>query len=527
MDYALILFLLVFSFSLLGLVATWIRARFAATGWMVLHLAILMLAVVGRWGEQPAIVYAAASLWFLLILLPGVIWRLYNRRFLQQEYAAARRLARIISWLHPADGWRELPKIIHALELSKQGQLAAASDVLNRFHDVKSLTGLVAVAILYRITDQWEEAVAWQSRHTREIERQREFFSFVLRAYGETGDVPGLVQYYDRHRRQIGKLVPMTHRDMCRLMLFAFCGKRQAVEGLCAGSLAVLPVPTRAFWLATADLQAGESESAKRQLEELLPAADPLLRRAIERRLSRIAALPAPLDAPAERVVEEASREQGHEERFGVQRSLFSRRARGTQLLMALNAAMFVVESCLGGSTDPDVLFRLGAFFAPAVRAGQWWRLITAGFLHFGALHLAMNMLGLWILGPFVEFALGFRRFVLVYLLTGVGAAAMVMAFASAASAETLSVGASGSIMGLVGATGALMLRGWLREKALVAKRRLVLMFLIVATQALLDCAIPQFSMTAHLSGALIGFAATLLLPDRLKLPASPQPPAK
>ena len=65
-------------------------------------------------------------------------------------------------------------------------------------------------------------------------------------------------------------------------MLFAFCGKRQAAEGVLNGSLAMLPRAVEAFWLATADLAAGKAESAKRLFEELLPAADPMMRRAIE-----------------------------------------------------------------------------------------------------------------------------------------------------------------------------------------------------------------------------------------------------
>jgi len=60
------------------------------------------------------------------------------------------------------------------------------------------------------------------------------------------------------------------------------------------------------------------------------------------------------------------------------------------------------------------------------------------------------------------------------------------------------------------------MLRGWLREKALSARKRLGAMFLIVAMQTVFDALVPQVSMTAHLSGALIGFAASLILRDRL-----------
>ena len=501
--------------------------RFAAPGWMVLYLAVLLLCCAGWLLKQPAIIDAAAAVWFLLILLPGLIARPYNRRMMQQKYAAARRVARILSWLHPADGCRELPEIVHALELAQQGELAAASEMLNRFQNVTSLIGLSAIANLYRITNQWEEFLAWQSRHPRELARHSQLLPIILRTRGEVGDVRGLVELYDRHRKQIRKLVPITYRDTCRLMLFAFCGKRQAVESLCAGTLAVFPASVRAFWLATADLEAGEAESAKRQFEELLPAADPLLRAAIERRLSRISLRPEPLDATAERIVAEAATEHGHEEKFGAQRSLFSKRARATQIFIALNVFMFVAESCLGGGTNMRVLYRLGALFPPAVRAGEWWRLIASMFLHYGALHLTMNMLGLWFLGPFVEFALGFRRFMLVYLLAGIGSMATVLAFSSGAHAESLTVGASGCVMGLVGATGSLMFRGWLRENALAAKRRLGLMLLIVSMEALFDSMVPQVSMTAHLSGALIGFVATLVLRDRLRPPAPQQPALK
>ena len=523
MDYDIVLFWLL-CFSCLGsLVLTWTRLRFTAPGWIALYLAILLLSLTGWLLEQPAIVYAAAATWFLLVLVPGLIGRLFNRRFMQQEYGAACRLARIISWLHPADGWRELPEITGALDLAQQGDLAAASDALSRVQGVKSLIGLAAIVHLYRVTNQWEELLVWQSRHPQEIERYPQILPALLRARGETGDVRGLVELYDGKRREIGKLAPTTSRDMCRLMLFAFCGERSAVKGLCAGNLAVLPPQTRAFWRATADLKAGESESARRQLEDLRLGADPLLHRAIERRLSQISNPPEPLDASAERVVAEAARECGHEETFGVQPSLFSNRASGTQTLMLLNVLTFVAESCQGGSTSLEVLYRMGALFPPAVREGEWWRLITAAFLHHGALHLAMNMLGLWFLGPFVEFALGFRRFVLLYLLAGTGSMAMVLALSSGADAEPLTVGASGCVMGLVGATGLLMLRGWLREKALAAKRRLVLMLLIVATQIVFDSTVPQVSMTGHLSGAFIGFAAAIVLRDRLRPPAPQQ----
>jgi len=128
------------------------------------------------------------------------------------------------------------------------------------------------------------------------------------------------------------------------------------------------------------------------------------------------------------------------------------------------------------------------------------------------------------VLGPFMEFALGFRRYLLVYLIAGVGSMGTVMLFASGARKEQLTVGASGCIMGLVGATGALMLRGWLRHRASTAKRRLVATVVIVVMQTTFDSMVPQVSMTAHLSGVLIGFFVMLAFRDRLMAAEEPLP---
>jgi rhomboid protease GluP len=460
----------------------------------------------------------------LLVLLPAWLGKLYYQRFLEQKFATAWRLARLISWLHPADGWRNQPEIVRALDLAQRGDLTAALKTLKRFEGIKSSIGLAAITNLYRLTNQWEELLAWHARHRQEVAPYPQLLPVFLRAFGETGDLRGLVDLYEVHRRQIGRLIPAASRDLCRLMLFAFCGKRQLVEGLFAGNLRILPAPVREFWLATADSGAGASESAQHSLELLLPQADPSMRAAIQRRLSRIRILPDQPDAVAEDLIQSAALEHGHDESFGARPSLFSKQARGTRILILVNVILFTAEIYFGGGTNGVVLYRLGGLFPPAVHAGQWWRLLTSLFLHLGALHLAMNMFALWLLGPFAEAALGFLRFLLVYLLAGIGSMGVVVTFASGPHGQQLTVGASGCIMGIVGATGALMLRGWLREKALSAKRRLIGMVVIVAMQTVFDSVVTQVSMAAHLSGAIIGFVITLVLRDRLWSPAPYSP---
>ena len=513
MSNDIVLFWVVCLVALTGLMMSIRRIRSGGRGWALLLTLILVLNLAGGLSRRGALVYAALATWLLLVLVPALLAKLSQRRLLQQHYGTAYRLARIISWLHPADGLREQPRILNAIRLAEAGQFDPAAEILKRYKTSKSQTDLWVVASLFRVTGQWEDMLAWEAQRTQALERAPELMPYLLRARGETGDVAGLVDLYSRRQKQIANLHSPILRDLCRLMLFSFTGKRKSVEHLLnASSLRLMPTPTQNFWLATTELFAGERALAKEQFEALLPHADPVTRRAIERRLVQILDRQMTLDAAREQTIERAALEQSHEERFGAKPTLFSNRTRVTQTLIALNLIMFLVEVLFRASEDPYGLYQLGALFPPAVRAGEWWRLVTSLFLHFGPLHLVFNMIGLWFLGPFVEFAIGSRKFTLVYLLTGIVSMLFVMAFASGPAGERLTVGASGSIMGLVGATGALMVPGWLKEKAVAARKRLLSMIAFVTIQTAMDAVIPEVSMTAHLTGAAVGFVVTMLL---------------
>jgi rhomboid protease GluP len=316
MENDVAIFWVVCFYCLFGLFSV-LKRLSSSHGWVAVYLAILAVDVAGLLWERPAIIYAAGGLWLLLVLIPGLMSRACQRRILQQDHAAARRLARIISWLHPFDGWRQQPEILHALELARRGEITPAMETLKHFREVKSLMGLAAIGNLYRITGRWEEYLVWEGVHRQEIEKYPQLLQMRLRSRAETGDLKGLVQLYDQHKKQIAKLTPATSRDLCRVILFAFCGRSQEVERLFAGSLSILPSRTRGFWLAMADWSAGKIESAKLQWEGLLPTADPQTRLAIEQRLSRIAIPPQTLAESDLRVIADAANERGPDENFG------------------------------------------------------------------------------------------------------------------------------------------------------------------------------------------------------------------
>jgi membrane associated rhomboid family serine protease len=133
-----------------------------------------------------------------------------------------------------------------------------------------------------------------------------------------------------------------------------------------------------------------------------------------------------------------------------------------TKILIALNVAIFIAAQIYGDRlVEALVLFGRAATspFDGAVEGvaeGQWYRLLSSMFLHQDAWHVAMNMIGLWFLGPPLEAALGRLRFTAVYLLSGLGGSVLTY-FLVAPNQPSL--GASGAIFGLFGAMVVLMRR--------------------------------------------------------------------
>ena len=189
-------------------------------------------------------------------------------------------------------------------------------------------------------------------------------------------------------------------------------------------------------------------------------------------------------------------------------------RAPAVLILILLNAAAFLFEISFGDSNDPEVLHQIGALEPYAVVAqGQYWRLFTALFLHGGFAHLLFNLFALYVLGPPLERAIGTVRFAVCYLISGLASSAGVVLLTVIGLVQvTQLVGASGCIMGIVGAWAGFLLR---HRHAPHAKQRLANIFMIIVIQTAFDLSTPQVSMAAHLCGLIAGFFLGLVLTPR------------
>lgn len=224
--------------------------------------------------------------------------------------------------------------------------------------------------------------------------------------------------------------------------------------------------------------------------------------------------IPAPVGHQCPQCVADARREF----RAGPGRRAAAARVRhtsATMILLGLIVAMFVVEVLVGGPgalmTGPSssTLVRLGASVAlyPSgsgvigVATGQYWRLVTATFLHAGIIHIAFNAYALWIFGTVVEQELGTARFLLIYVVTGIVAGAASYAFGP----DAVGVGASGAIFGLF---GAFVTYNYRRRHLAIAAARLRMAVTLVVLNTVLALSIPGIDWRAHVGGFFAGLIA-------------------
>jgi rhomboid protease GluP len=187
-------------------------------------------------------------------------------------------------------------------------------------------------------------------------------------------------------------------------------------------------------------------------------------------------------------------------------------RPRATYALLALVLVAFVVETLAGGSQRTDVLVRLGAKVTPLIAAGEYWRLFTSMFLHIGLVHLAFNSYALIVIGTELEQLLGWGRFLLLYLLSG-----LFGSLASYAFSFNLSAGASGAIFGLIGALAAFLL---LHHQRLGTwgRRRLSNVAFLIVVNLFFGFTQPGIDNLAHLGGLLSGLGLGWALAPRYEV---------
>lgn len=182
--------------------------------------------------------------------------------------------------------------------------------------------------------------------------------------------------------------------------------------------------------------------------------------------------------------------------------------------LIALNVIYFLYLEVAGSSEDTLFMLEHGAMYAPLVLGNhEYYRLLTSVFMHFGIEHIVNNMLVLFVIGDNLERALGKVKYLVFYLLCGVGANIASMMIGMHSPVQAVGAGASGAIFGVIGGLlyAVAVNRGRLED---LSTRQLVIMVIFSLYFGFTSTGVDN---VAHVAGLVIGVVLAMVLYRRPK----------
>ena len=179
------------------------------------------------------------------------------------------------------------------------------------------------------------------------------------------------------------------------------------------------------------------------------------------------------------------------------------------KIIIAVNILVFLVLEMLGDTESGSFMYAHGALYPDVVLVdGEWYRLFTCMFIHFGIRHIGNNMLILFFLGDNLERALGHVKYVVLYLISGLCGSTVSLAYMVKSGDYAVAGGASGAIFGVIGALIYVVIRNKGRLEDLTAGR----LIFMAALSLYYGFTAEGVDNLAHLGGLVSGILLAVVL---------------
>lgn len=178
-----------------------------------------------------------------------------------------------------------------------------------------------------------------------------------------------------------------------------------------------------------------------------------------------------------------------------------------TYILIALNILIYLVSVIKSKSLfeiDIYTLVNMGAKINILINKGEVWRFITSAFLHGGLVHIGFNMMALKVIGAQVEELYGWKKYLAIYFASALGGSLLSYIL----SPESISVGASGAVFGLLGA----MLVFGVKRKAIIGKSFMLNIIQVIAFNIIIGLSVSNIDNFGHFGGLILGGITALIL---------------
>ena len=187
---------------------------------------------------------------------------------------------------------------------------------------------------------------------------------------------------------------------------------------------------------------------------------------------------------------------------------MYRKKAPCTVALIVVNVAVFIFLSFGGMTEDAYYMLQNGAMYLPLLQQGEYYRLITSIFLHFGFSHLVNNMLMLGVMGWQLELVVGKIKFLIIYFAAGIGGNMLSALVEMRTGDFAVSAGASGAIYGIIGALLYIAVRNH-GQIGNVSGQGILVMIALTLYYGFTSSGVDNF---AHIGGLAVGFVLAVLL---------------
>lgn len=477
--------------SLFELVAPWLGFPGRAPSWRWLAGAMLLLLIAASALDWQEWVWGVGAVWGIFVALASLADRRRADLLRDNHLQSAALWARIAAILHPFNGSLASARLLQARALAESGNLPVARAWLQRLERDANVGELARLEGL-RLDARWS---ALLSRLEQRSIDTLELRCLALEAYGETGD--GVKMLGTFARLPTGWEAP----PLIDLRVAAYTGRVALVERLLQRTEPFVSQPMAQYYRSIA-LQVSGNPVSARPLLQAAETHDAYERRALARLRRPLEPLDtARLPAKARHTLAAFNRQMADE--LDVTPTPRKRPLLTWCLATVLVANFFIAAP--SGAVNTEKLLTMGALMLPA-HSNELWRLVTAGFAHYGLTHLGLNLLLLLLFGAAMERLWGRLALVGCFSCASIGSY-FIASLTSSANAQhpEMLLGASAGIFGVLGGLLAFDAVGYAIDRAPLLKRRLLMLTLLVVAQFVFDSFTPIVRSSLHLSGVLLG----------------------
>jgi rhomboid protease GluP len=469
------------------------------------------------------------ALFLLFVLVPRTILSKLERSLNQldpQNACAAAAKLRWFFWGPPGRYW---PDLAEAMKDFLEGDTANAEALIEKWQKTtlprQTRDGLSGYQMTGRIlVRDWPGIIAELQRLKLDpaAKATTSIATAACRAYLELNRVPEACLCL-KAANLPGSKMSEAGREISFVTFFSLSGAEAELESIfekLTGSKDDLPQYARLYWLARCRAAQGKIAQCKELLAkalQLTPSSLKAWQKRITYQLERLTDAPDLIPHTDHSAEIEQAKAVLAQARLVANVISPKRSGLAVIVIAALIAAVYLVSHSFEFIQTPQAVelsswcLRWGGLYKPAVEHGEYWRLVTFQFLHAHISHLALNLVGLWWFGRMVENLFGTRNFLVIWLLSGIMSGISEVLW----SQSLMSIGASGSVMGVFGAATGAIFRCKDLLPANIRRNELSWMFKLALLQVILDQIVPHVAVFAHLGGLVSGLILGLLLPVR------------